>query len=133
MYFTFLQILCFLKMKQKSVKKFTKKNIFPIWSLYVVRYKINGYVEFYSDFWLYTVLYFILYIQFNHFCIFSCYHKIQKLIFVFYFFNTFYVFENKTKVCLEFIKKLFFQYEVFMWWYIKWMTLLNYSQILDCI
>ena len=47
---------------------------------------------------------FVLHILYGvHIC-----HKIQKLIFVFYFFNKFCIFENEIKVCWKISKKLYF-------------------------
>ena len=65
--------------------------------------KMNDTVEFYSDYRMYLVVNFILYIKLVHFVRFRYLQQIQILIFVFYLSTNFMFLENKIKIC----KKLF--------------------------
>ena len=57
----------FLENEIKVCSKFYKKNIFTIWSLCVTIYKINDSVKIFSDYRMYLIYNFILYIKFDHF------------------------------------------------------------------
>ena len=70
--------------------------------------KINDSVKFYSNFRIYLVSHFILYIKFVHFVWFQYLSQIQKLIIVFYFSMNFMFLENEIKVCLKIYKKNYF-------------------------
>ena len=65
-------------------------------------------VDFFVDFWLCLLLYFILWSNFFHFVWFWCLPWIQKINFCISLFCKFYVFENETKVCLKIYKKNYF-------------------------
>ena len=95
----------FLENKIKVCSKFYKKIFFVIWSLYVVIYKINDSVEFYSNFWMYLVLYFIH--QIRSFCMISIFIINTKINFCILLFNEFYVF-GKWKSSFEILQKKFF-------------------------
>ena len=69
--------------------------------------KMNDTVEFYSDYFMYLILNFILCVKFVHFVWFRYLQQIQKLIFVFYFSMNFMFFGNETKVRLKIYKKIF--------------------------
>ena len=98
----------FLENEIKGRLKFYKKIIFVIWSLYSIICKMNDSVEFYSDYPMYSVAHFILYIKLVHFVWFRNLQQIQKLIFVFYFSINFMFLENEIKVRLKFYKKNIF-------------------------
>jgi hypothetical protein len=57
----------FLENKIKVRSKIYKKIILVIWGIYAMIYKIHESVEFYSDYRMYLVVHFILYIKLVHF------------------------------------------------------------------
>ena len=68
--------------------------------------KIIDSVEFFSDYRMYLILNFILYIKFVHFVLFQYLQQIKKLIFVFYFSMNFMFLENEIKKFVQnFTKK----------------------------
>ena len=69
---------CVFENEIKVCSKFYKKNYFTIWSLYVTICKMYDSVEFYSDYRIYLVLYFILYLNFVHFVWFRYFHKYKN-------------------------------------------------------
>jgi hypothetical protein len=105
--FYFSMNFMFLENKIKVCSKFYKKIIFVNWSLYATIYKIIGSVKFYTDYRMYLVFHFILYIKFIHFVWFRYLQQIQILIFIYYFSMNFMFLENEIKVCSKFSKKSF--------------------------
>jgi hypothetical protein len=103
----FYEFYVFWKWKKVQLKIY-KKNIFVIWSLYLKICEMNNSVKFYSEFRLYLVMYFILWIKLVHFIRFRWLSSIQKLIFIFYFFTNFMFLGMKQKSIQKFIKKNIF-------------------------
>jgi hypothetical protein len=64
----------FLENKIKICLKFAKKIIFTIWSLYVMICKTHDPVEINSNYQMYLVVYFIIFIKLDHFCTISVFY-----------------------------------------------------------